>query len=203
VHRLITTLASPTQAPAVDLVCTYHQRWEIELVIDELDTHQRLAQRPLRSLKPTGVLQELYALLIAHYLTRFLMHEAAQQHGIDPDQLSFTQSVEVLKDAIPELQMVALEQLPQRYQQLLSDIATARLPMRRNRTNPRVVKRHQSRFATKRPEHYHWPQPTSTFREAIILQRDRQRQGRQRARLLHPSKSSVWSRLPEPLPLDG
>jgi len=54
VHRLVTTLLDPTQAPALDLVCAYHERWEIEVVIDELDTHQRLAQGVLRSRKPVG-----------------------------------------------------------------------------------------------------------------------------------------------------
>jgi hypothetical protein len=49
-----------------DLVCLYHERWEIELVVDETDTHQRLAGRPVRSHKPQGVLPELYALRIAH-----------------------------------------------------------------------------------------------------------------------------------------
>lgn len=70
VHRVITTLLNPVLAPAPDLVCLYHERWEIELVIDEVDTHQRLAGRPLRSRKPDGVYQELYALLLAHYAVR-------------------------------------------------------------------------------------------------------------------------------------
>ena len=73
-HRLLTTLLDPERYPALELVCAYHERWEIELVIDETDTHLRLADRPLRSLKPLGVLQELYALLIAHYAIRCLMH---------------------------------------------------------------------------------------------------------------------------------
>ena len=64
-HRLVTTLLDPAQYPALDLVCAYHERWEIELVIDELDTHQRLAQGVLRSRQPVGVIQELYGLLIA------------------------------------------------------------------------------------------------------------------------------------------
>jgi hypothetical protein len=109
VHRLITTLRSPQLAPAVDLVCAYHERWEIELMIDELATHQRLAGRPLRSLKPLGVMQELYGLLIAHYAIRFLMHEAAMQAQIDPDRLSFTHAVCVVQDAIPEFQMIVYD----------------------------------------------------------------------------------------------
>jgi hypothetical protein len=59
IHRLVTTLLDPERYPALDLVCAYHERWEIELVIDEMDDHQRLAGRPLRSLKPVGVIQEL------------------------------------------------------------------------------------------------------------------------------------------------
>ena len=62
VHRLATTLLDHRRCSALDLACCYHERWEIELVIDEVDDHQRLAGRPLRSLKPLGVIQELYAL---------------------------------------------------------------------------------------------------------------------------------------------
>lgn len=38
-HRLITSLLEPETAPAHDLVCAYHERWEIEIAIDEIDTH--------------------------------------------------------------------------------------------------------------------------------------------------------------------
>ena len=54
----------------------YHERWEEELTIDELKTHQR--ERPvLRSQTPGGVVQELYGLLLGHYVIRVLMQEAA------------------------------------------------------------------------------------------------------------------------------
>ena len=36
-HRLLTTLLNET----LDLVVLYHERWEEELAIDELKTHQR------------------------------------------------------------------------------------------------------------------------------------------------------------------
>jgi hypothetical protein len=169
VHRLVTTLLDPRVAPALDLVCLYHERWEIELVVDETDTHQRLAGRPLRSRKPEGVLQELYALLIAHFAIRVLMHEAALQAGLDPDRLSFVHAVRVLHDAIPEFQMVAPAERPRLYARLLHDIAAGRLPVRRFRSNPRVVKRKMSNFRLKRPEHCCWPQPAGPFREAVAL----------------------------------
>ena len=55
VHRLATTVLDDKCCSALDLGYCYHERWEIELVIDEVDDHRRLARRPLRSLKPLGV----------------------------------------------------------------------------------------------------------------------------------------------------
>jgi hypothetical protein len=170
VHRLVTTLLDAEAYPALDLACAYHERWEIELVIDEIDSHQRLAGRPLRSLKPVGVIQELYGLLIAHYAIRFLMHEAALQAGLDPDRLSFVHALQVIADAVPEFQMIAPDQLPQLYTRLLQDIADGRLPERRLRSNPRVVKRKMSKFRLKRPEHDRWPQPAQQpFRNVVTV----------------------------------
>lgn len=174
-HRLVTTLLDPGAYPIVDLICAYHERWEIEITIDEIDTHQRLLPGPLRSLKPVGVIQELYGLLIAHYLVRALMHEAAQQAGLDPDRLSFVGAIRVLQKAVPEFQMTTPEQLPALYQRLLRDMARKRVPKRRLRTNPRVVKRKMSNFKLKRAEHLAWPQPTHrSFREAIAVKMDQE-----------------------------
>jgi hypothetical protein len=54
------------------------------------------------------------------------------------------------------------------YQRLLRDIGRKRLPKRRLRSNPRVVKRKMSNFKLKRAEHQVWPQPIRrSFREAI------------------------------------
>lgn len=169
IHRLVTTLLDSDHYLAIDLVCAFHERWEIEIAIDEMDTHQRLSQRTLRSLKPVGVIQELYGLLIAHFAIRFLMHEAALLAGLDPDRLSFVHAIEVIKDAIPEFQMVAESQHDQLYERLLEDIARIRLPERRTRVNPRVVKRKMSKFLKKRSKHYHWPQPEVSFRDAISV----------------------------------
>jgi hypothetical protein len=169
-YRVLTTLLDPRQAPAHDLACAYHERWEIELVIDELDTHQRLAGRTLRSLKPVGVLQELYGVLLAHYAVRVLMHEAALQADVDPDRLSFVHALEVVRDAIPEFQLVVPEQVPLLYARLLLDLAAKRLPERRPRSNPRVIKRKMSNFKLKRAEHQQPPKLQGFFRDAIVIQ---------------------------------
>jgi hypothetical protein len=167
--RLLTTLVDPELYPARELVCAYHQRWEVELTIDEVDTHQRLANHPLRSLSPDGVRQEFYGLLIAHYAIRSLMHEAACQAGIAPLRLSFVHALHILVRAIPEFQMVARDELDHLYARLLQDIAAGRLPMRRVRSNPRAVKRKMSKFPLKRTEHDDDAPSTCSFAEMVVL----------------------------------
>lgn len=168
-HRLITSLLDSDLYPAHTLACEYHQRWEVEITIDEVHTHQPLPNLPLRSKKPAGVIQEAYGLLIAHYAVRVVMHEAAVQNGLDPDRLSFINALRIIRDAIPEFQMTTPEQLTRLYQRLLNDIARHRLPERDNRCNPRVVKRKMSKFKLKREKHRHWPQPSKSFQEAVAI----------------------------------
>ena len=168
-QRLITTLLDPATAPARELILTYHERWEFETTVDELDTHLRLAGHPLRSRRPVGVVQEFYALLLAHYAVRALMHAAAVQAGLDPDRLSFVAAVDLIRAAIPEFQLVAPREVERLVARLLHDLARVTLPPRRNRSNPRVVKRKVAKFLRKRPEHVHWPQPTKPFAEAVVL----------------------------------
>ena len=55
VYRLVTTLLNPRLAPALELIGLYHERWEIELVIDEIKTHERAGRKVLRSKTPEGV----------------------------------------------------------------------------------------------------------------------------------------------------
>lgn len=167
-HRLLTTLFDHEEAPADRLACAYHERWEIELAIDEIKTHE-LFSHPLRSQKPLGVLQELYAVLLAHYAVRTLMHEAAVAAEFDPDRLSFVHALRVLGDALSEFEMVASAEHPRLLKRLLGDMAKEVLPKRRMRSNPRVVKRKMSSYKLKRPEHQHWPQPMKPFADAVAL----------------------------------
>ena len=167
--RLLTTLLDPVRYPALELIELYHERWEIELVIDEIDTHQRLAQRCLRSLSPRAVIQELYGLVLAHVAIRALMHAAALTADLDPDRLSFVHALEVVRDAVAEFQQTALADLPRLATRLLRDMTRGLLPLRRLRSNPRVVKTKMSKFKQKRPEHRSPPQPSRPFRDSISV----------------------------------
>jgi hypothetical protein len=167
-HRLVTSLLNPRVAPAEELVLAYHARWEFELTADEVKTHQRPAA-PLRSKKPVGVIQEVYALLLAHYVVRAVIADAARSADLPPTRLSFLAALRLIRAALPDFQRAAPAEHPRLYRHLLADIVAARLPPRANHSNPRVVKQKMSNFRVKGPQHQHWPQPTKPFRAAIVL----------------------------------
>lgn len=96
-YRLTTTILDPDAAPATELAALYHQRWEFENTLDELKTHQRGPTQVLRSRSPEGVEQEVWAHLLVHHAIRTLMHDAAEQAGLDPDRLSFTRSIRLAR----------------------------------------------------------------------------------------------------------
>jgi hypothetical protein len=166
-HRLLTTLLSAHRHPARRLVMLYHERWEEELAIDELKTHQR--QRPvLRSETPAGVVQEIYGLLLGHYVVRKLMVEAADQAEVSPRQLSFVATLKILRCRLPECPK-SPRGLRRWYENLLAEVAEEVLDSRRDRINPRVIKRKMSNWRKKRPEHRHYPQPTKKFRQSLVI----------------------------------
>jgi hypothetical protein len=168
-RRLITSLLDWQTFPALELARLYHERWEVEITIDETDTHQRRPLLPFRSRKPVGVLQEFYGLLIAHYIVRKIMLDAAQLACLDPDRLSFTTSLQIIAESAFEFQIIHPDEFEQRYQRLLRAIALRPLPPRVTRSNPRVVKRKMSSFKKKRPSHMDWPQPSCSFPLAIRI----------------------------------
>ena len=134
-----------------------------------METHQREAGTPLRSRKPLGVIQEFYALLVTFNAICSLRLQAAQFAGVDPDRISFVVTLRKLCESVDQFQQTAKTQLPLLFLRLLQDIASEMLPERRNRSNPRVIKRKMSNFLLKRDGHRHWPQPATAFRDAISL----------------------------------
>lgn len=110
VYRLITTITDHRSAPADELAALYHERWEIETVLDEVKTHQGGPGLVLRSQHPDGVEQEIYAFFLVHHALRDLMHQAARRSGRDPDRLSFTRTLRVARRQVTD--QAALSPLP-------------------------------------------------------------------------------------------
>lgn len=172
-HLLLTTLLDATEHPATALILLYHERWEHELVYDEQKTHQdpRRATKPahLRSQTPAGVVQEVYALSLGHWVTRGLMVEAARSEGLDVDRLSFLGCLQILRCRLPECDSKTPQSLWEWYERLLAEMSQERTDPRRDRINPRVVKRKMSKFRKKRPEHRPVPPPTLPFIQTVVM----------------------------------
>jgi hypothetical protein len=96
-YRVITTITDWRAALSGDLAAAYAQRWEFEIALDEIETHQIAHTRVLRSKSPEMVRQEIWGILLAHYAIRALMVEAAHDADIDPDRLSFIDSLRVIR----------------------------------------------------------------------------------------------------------
>jgi hypothetical protein len=177
VHTLITNLFDENLYPAKELIMLYHERWEQELVYDEQKTHHdpRRATKPahLRSETPAGVIQEVYAISLGHFVTRALMFEAAAAVGLDTDRLSFLGCLQILKCRLPECDSSTPGRFEQWYRGLLWEMQRERTDdeVRRNRINPRVVKQKMSKYMKKRPEHRRIPPLKKTFTEAVVMLR--------------------------------
>ncbi len=97
IYRLITTILDPAMATAAELAALYPQRWEIEITIKEGKTILRKGRITLRSKIPELVRQEFWGMILAHYLVRKMMAQAALDKKRDPDELSYEGSIEIIK----------------------------------------------------------------------------------------------------------
>ena len=110
------------------------QRSGHELVFDEQKTHHdpRRATKPaqLRSETPAGVIQEVYALSLGHFVVRAFLCAAAESVDLDPDDLSFTGCFHTLLCRLPECDAHTPQSFQQWYEALLWELT-------QERTDPR------------------------------------------------------------------
>ena len=94
---LLSTITDPADASADELAATYHQRWEQETANDQLKTHLRGPGKILRSRLPDLVYQEIWAWLTVHYAISVLITTAAEAADLDPDRISYTQTLRLIR----------------------------------------------------------------------------------------------------------
>jgi Transposase DDE domain len=169
-YRLITSILDPEAAPAVELAALYHQRWEIETTLDELKVHQRGPGAVLRSETPDGVRQEVGAHL--------LVHDALRASCTTPPSPT-TWTLTSCRSPAPCGSCAATpspgrsfppDRLAMAIGLAAAEILSERLPPRRLRAFPRVVKRKMSNYHLKRAHHRPWPQPTRPAADTVVIQ---------------------------------
>jgi hypothetical protein len=92
---LVTTMLDEHAYPLVDFPDLYHDRWQIETAIGEVETRLRGgAEVVLRSKTPELARQEIYGLLCVYQAIRGLIVAGAQHAQLDPDRISFTRALQ-------------------------------------------------------------------------------------------------------------
>ncbi len=131
----------PTRPQRATSPLAYAQRWEIESAFDELKTHQRGAKLVLRSKSPALVEQELWGHLCCHYAIRTLMFEAAHDADVDPDRVSFVAALRIARRSIQRRAIFPLTPLTTAGAHAIGLLLQPLNPVRRQRSNPRLIKR--------------------------------------------------------------
>lgn len=145
--RLITSLLDHTRHPAGELVTLYHERWQAETTYYSIKATM-LDGRVLRSHSPTGLDQEIYALLATYQaLIRAAADTAATRPGLDIDRISFT----ILLQTAGDLVTTASNILPSGPIDLAGAIGRAALhnllpAWRRPRLKPRTRKNPTTKY---------------------------------------------------------
>jgi len=148
-YRLITTLTDDKRYPAKELVDLYHQRWEIETSYFELKS-TILGGRVLRARTPAGVAQEIYALLITYQALRTAIADTAlATPSFSPDRGSFTIAVHTARDQLIQAAGVLATTTINLIGTIGRAVLSSPLPLRRQRSSPRIVKRAISKHRAK------------------------------------------------------
>jgi len=142
---LITTLLDAQAYPAQEILCAYLRRWRLEMCLDDLKTTLRLDS--LRSRSPDMAQKELYTRLIAHNLVRCTMTQAAAEHQVPLERISFKGSLDAVRQFSQALaQAKSKKQRRQLWAELLRTLAADLVPERPERREPRAVKRKKNRY---------------------------------------------------------
>jgi hypothetical protein len=150
-YRLITTLLDEDRHPAAALIRLYHERWEIETAYLELKS-SILGGRVLRARTPTGVEQEVYALLVTYQILRTAMCDATNSTtDIDPDRASFTIALNAARDQVVQAAGVIAGTVIDLVGAIGRLVLDNPLPDRRPRVNARTVKRAISKYNARGP----------------------------------------------------
>jgi hypothetical protein len=148
---LVTTLLDETKYPDAALADLFRRRWQVELCFRDLKA--TLGLDVLRTQTPSLIEKEIHVQAIAYNLVRALMLEAARQHDVPPDRLSFKGTVSTLRAFAPLFEP-ARTGAAKRFAELLCALAADPVPFRPDRVEPRAVKRRPKSYQLlTRPRH--------------------------------------------------
>ncbi|WP_435929291.1 IS4 family transposase [Dryocola sp. BD613] len=150
--QILTSMCDPLRYPKADVVDLYSHRWEIEHGFREMKQHLLNNELTLRSKKPELVRQELWGVVLAYNLLRFMMAQMAYSlKGVEPYQMSFKQSALYLRSQLSVLPGVSPGKIPRIMEEIMAMASGLVLPERRVRHYPRAVKKRPQRYPLRPP----------------------------------------------------
>ena len=135
---LVTTLLDAQAYPAHEIATAYLRRWRLEMCLDDIKTVMGLAAP--RCLSPAMVQREVLQMLVAHNLVRTVMAQAAREHDVPLDRISFTGTLDTLRSFCIAQAGAAPAARKRLAAELLRIIAADLVPHRPGRSEPRAVK---------------------------------------------------------------
>jgi len=143
--KLVTTLWDPELYPAQQILRAYLRRWRLEMCLDDLKT--TLEMEALRGRTPDMVRKEAYTHLIAHNLIRATIAEAADQHSVALERISFKGALDAIRQFTQALaQARSKRKREELWAELLRTLASDLVPERPGRREPRAVKRKKNKY---------------------------------------------------------
>jgi hypothetical protein len=145
-YDLVTTLLDASDYTTDDLAELYFRRWSVELFFRHIKT--TMGMEMLSCKTPKMVRKELRMFIIAHNLVRALMQEAANLYQCDLSRLSFKATVDTLRQF--SYAIYATKDAPRTRGRIIDEmllvIASEKVPLRENRSEPRALKRRPKPF---------------------------------------------------------
>lgn len=145
--EILTSMTDTLRYPEADIVELYAHRWEIEQAYREMKQYMLKNELTLRSKRPELVAQELWGMMVAYNLLRYMMAQMAYSlKQVEPNQISFKQASHYLVGQLHLLVHLAPGKIPKVMEQMWEMASAFVLPDRRERHYPRAIKRRPQRY---------------------------------------------------------
>ena len=142
---VITTLLDAQAYPAEQILRAYMRRWRLEMCLDDLKTTLGMESLPNHS--PEMAQKELFMRLIAHNLIRCTMAQAAAEHDVALERVSFKGSLDAIRQFSQAMaQAKSKKKRLSLWDDLLRTLAADLVPERPGRREPRAVKRKKNKY---------------------------------------------------------
>lgn len=156
---IVTTLLDAKLYTKESLAELYCMRWNVEIDLRYLKTTMQMEHISCKT--PEMVRKSFYVYLLSYNLVRMLMYQSSEGHDVTPLELSFSSSIVHLLNFGSLLAHSDIYERQRLYKELLYVVSKERIPIRKGRVEPRLIKR--------RPKNYGWlKQPRKQLKKQLV-----------------------------------